>query len=238
MNRPSRRAALPLVVGLALAAGAALAPSTASAQVYVSTQPVYYQQPVVYQQPAMVYAHYRRVMWRLGVGGAYGSFGTTINGTDFRVSGGGVNYNAAIGYAVADNFALHVDLNGVTLFSPGVSSSASSTISVASGTSYTTGIVGGGFTYYFMPFNFMLSGSVGLALLQADSTYGGATLGQSRLGFGANVLFGKEWFIGNGLGLGVAGQVLYALIPDQEFAGTTPLWHNVAVGAMVTMSGF
>lgn len=254
---------------VAPALAALAAPSAASAQIYVGgsaqvgyappppvvvQQPVVYQQPapvvyqqpqpVVYQQPAVYqYRHNLGLMFRLGIGVGYGSFGTTLGGTDYRVGGLGVNYTAAIGWGMSENFAVHLDLNGMSLISPGVTSGtgSSSTTTIATGQSYNTGILGGGFTYYSMPMNVFVTGSVGLALLSVDantSSGSSTTVGQSRLGFGASAQVGKEWFFGNGWGVGGSLMVLYALIPDQEFAGTTPIWHNVGVGLNATLTGF
>lgn len=212
--------------------------------VYQQPQPVYQQpQPVMYQQPVYQYRHSQGLMFRLGLGVGYGSFGTSLGGTDYRVGGFGVNYNAAIGWGMSDSFAVHIDLNGMSLINPGVTSGtgSSSRVTVAAGQSYNTGILGGGFSYYSMPLNVFVTGSVGLALLSVDSSSGtgsSTTVGQSRLGFGASAMIGKEWFIGNGWGIGGAVQVLYALIPDQEYAGTTPIWHNVGAGLNVTLTGF
>ena len=75
---------------------------------------------------------------------------------------------------------------------------------------------GGGLTYYIMPANVYLAGSVGFGQAVFED-YRGAVDG-SDLGLGVNLMVGKEWWVGSDWGLGVAGQGII-LATDDEFLG-------------------
>jgi hypothetical protein len=70
---------------------------------------------------------------------------------------------------------------------------------------------GGGVTYYFMPVNMYISGSLGAGQLSVDSPLGG---GDSDTGLAGEVSIGKEWWLGGSWGMGVAGAFGFHSIPD------------------------
>ena len=74
------------------------------------------------------------------------------------------------------------------------------------GTGYGLGGMGLNVTYYFMPVNVYLSASPSLTFQSSMTRFGGTTSVSSRAGFGAKLSVGKEWWVGDHWGLGVAGQ--------------------------------
>jgi hypothetical protein len=153
-------------------------------------------------------------MLRLSAGFAGASAtekGTSIG--DVTVSGGGMAQSFAIGGAVADNFILNADIFGVQLSEPEYE--IGGTTKTADKTSWTYAAIGPGVTYYIMPMNLYIAGSVGMAVAQmtdedADETF------SSDGGWGMNLMVGKEWWVSTNWGLGVAGQIMYMSIKDKE----------------------
>jgi hypothetical protein len=134
----------------------------------------------------------------------------------YEYSGASGHFNFAIGGAVVENFIVHLDLSGVSMSEPKFKVNGQST-SGATG-DHNTSIAGLGLTYY-LPSNFYLTGAVGTA--KTSMKVNGNTY-ETDKGIGFNVMVGKEWWVSDNWGLGVAGQWLYAKCPDKPVAGTTP----------------
>ena len=102
---------------------------------------------------------------------------------------------------------------GGVLFSPAVK------VNGVTGTgSSSSSVVGFGphFTYYFMPSNVYLS--ITPALTIVSLTYDGVSA-NTQAGFGSKFALGKEWWLGDHWGLGVAAQFLMSFNVDE---GTNP----------------
>jgi hypothetical protein len=107
---------------------------------------------------------------------------------------------------VARNLALHGTLWGWSV------SDADITLGELSGsTDESLGLnaVGGGVTFYAMPANIYFSGSLGLAWLSTDDASSGT-------GVALDVTIGKEWWVGNSWGLGLAAAVGFHSIPEED----------------------
>lgn len=152
----------------------------------------------------------------------FGAAGTSIEegGDKLELSGAGVDIDIAIGAIVAENLALHGTLFGWLVEDPdieigGVSGETRNVDLDLSG-------IGGGLTYYFMPANVYLSGTVGVASLTADTPVGDA---ETDAGVAVIATVGKEWWVGNSWGLGAAAGVNFHSIPDgainENWTGTS-----------------
>ena len=146
-----------------------------------------------------------RFFLRLTAGGGYAS--SSDDETD--VTGLAGDFGAAVGACVSENFALHATFFGWSQSNPDVEIA-----NLGSGEldgSYGMSGYGGGATYYFMPANVYLSGSLGVGYLSIDTDFGDDT---SDAGFAMDLSVGKEWWVGNSWGLGVAGAFGYFSIED------------------------
>jgi hypothetical protein len=142
---------------------------------------------------------------RLTAGGTYASSGD--DGLD--VSGFGGDFTFALGGCISENVALHGTLFSWALSDPDVEIDG-----IGEGEldgSYSMSAYGGGITYYFMPVNMYLSGNVGLGFLSIDTDFGDET---SDPGVALDVSLGKEWWVGNSWGLGLAGAFGFHSIED------------------------
>lgn len=172
--------------------------------------------------------HIGGVFLRMSVGGGVASTEIKdVGGTPFdqmKISGSGADLNFAIGGMVAPNLALHGTLWGWFISNPDVTIDGQTVGTATADVSLNA--FGGGVTYYIMPANVYLSGSIGAGSLSVESTSGGTTLtAESDLGLVVDATLGKEWWVGKKWGLGAAAGFSFHSIADggvnQNWQGTS-----------------
>jgi hypothetical protein len=149
----------------------------------------------------------------LRLSGGFGIAGTSVDvgGEDLKAAGGTGDVNFAIGGSVARNFALHASFWGWLQSNPSVElGDIGGTLDGNLGMQ----AFGGGATYYFMPVNMYLSGSVGVGTLRVDID--GGPEGRSEAGLVLDFTLGKEWWVGNSWGIGLAGALGVHSIPEDD----------------------
>jgi hypothetical protein len=140
---------------------------------------------------------------------------------DASMKGTSVPFGLVIGGAVAEDFILGADFWGTTAFSPTLSQGGLS--SVPGDTSFALTGFGLNLTYYFMPANIYVSLSP--SITSVSLTVSGAS-GSTESGFGMKMAVGKEWWVSDHWGLGLAGQFFFASNKDK---GTDPpTWSTTA----------
>jgi hypothetical protein len=144
----------------------------------------------------------------------------------FKLYGVSGDMNIAVGMGVLPNLALHATLFGWSLSEPTAEVGGSSGDFPGDATLGSFGI---GFTYYLMPVNMYLSGSVGFSALQVEIL--GAITGETDLGPAFDVTLGKEWWVGGNWGLGVAGGFGYHSVPDKDVDEN---WSGYSLGIRFT----
>jgi hypothetical protein len=162
---------------------------------------------------------------RLAPGLGWNSTTSDFGGNSLKVSGTSALFNFAIGGAVTQDLILHLDLSGVSTSNPKVTLNGNSVSGV---TSASTSLAGIGMTYYF-PSNYYLTGAVGMA---ESSNKANGTTHKTDKGYGANVMVGKEWWVSDNWGLGIAGQFLYTNSPDKQVAGSKPDVKSMSYGLL------
>ena len=148
---------------------------------------------------------------RLSGGGGYAESSLE----DVELSGATGDVNIAIGATVSPNFAIHGTLWGWLIDGPDVKIGNSS--GTASGATLDMTAFGAGCTYYFVPSNFYISPSIGAATLSVEES--GITV-SSDTGFALDATVGKEWWVGDGWGIGAAGSFIYHSIPESDVDGS------------------
>ena len=141
----------------------------------------------------------------LGVGGA------SVGNSDARFTGAGGLSSLAVGGSVAPNLALGAESFAVVLSEPKLTI-GDTEYSTKSGTSVSTAGLGLMGTYYFVPSNVYLSGTLGFARTTTEST--NTLTMKTGSGLGGNVKVGKEWAVSQDWTLGVAGHVIFATPTD------------------------
>jgi hypothetical protein len=124
-------------------------------------------------------------------------------------SAAALGMGVSLGGSLVENLALHIDFRSTLMPSPthtvqGRDSDYNGDIALES--------VGIGLTYYIMPSNVFVSGSVGLARLVFEDEDGRSK--DTSAGLSLAGMVGKEWWVGSDWGLGIAGQVLFARVRD------------------------
>jgi hypothetical protein len=125
-----------------------------------------------------------------------------------KMSGAATDMNLAIGGIVTPNLAIHATLFGWLVDKPDIEFFG---LSVSSNDDLSLSAFGAGLTYYFMPINIYLSGSVGAGSLSLETSLG---TGETDTGVTLDVTLGKEWWVGNRWGIGAAAAFGYHHIPE------------------------
>jgi hypothetical protein len=158
-------------------------------------------------------------MLRLTLGPGAGVVGFDANGSenDTAYVGGGWASSLDIGFANGDNLTIFGRLREASLPSPAVYVNDDK-VGDAESTVVTQGMLGAGISYFIMPLNMYLGAAVGLAVVSSsyqrpggrERTYNG------KLGFGMDLEIGKEWWVADDWGLGVAARLNFANVPGGE----------------------
>lgn len=153
----------------------------------------------------------------LGLGG--GAIGLDAKGDadDRAFVGGGWASSIDVGGSNGDNLALFVRLREATLGNPAVYVDDDK-IKDADASAMTQGMLGGGISYFIMPLNMYLGAAIGIAVLSGryrrpgrdELKYNGT------VGFGFDGEIGKEWWIADDWGLGIAARVSIAQVPGGD----------------------
>jgi hypothetical protein len=159
---------------------------------------------------------------RLSGGVAFAKTGIEDNnGNEFEFSDMGGHGNFAIGGTIGNNLILHGTLWGWDLSEADVEVNDQE---INSNVDVSVGAVGGGLTYYFEPVNIYMSGSVGVGQLNLGDDFD-----DSDSGVAVDVLLGKEWWVGNSWGLGIAGDVNFHSFPED---GVDNNWNGISFGVL------
>ena len=162
------------------------------------------------------YSHdgfYLRLAIGFGGAGLAGHNHVRSDVDETRLSGFGFGTSIGIGGALAENVILNADLFHATIFDPSVRVDGHH-VGDANDVGGELGIgedvdlvgLGIGVTYYIMPANVYLAGSAGFG--QAVFTGHRGDRAGSDIGIAGNLMVGKEWWVGNDWGLGIAGQAI------------------------------
>ncbi|MFI5308629.1 MAG: hypothetical protein ACHQ53_14815 [Polyangiales bacterium] len=179
---------------------------------------------------------YLRLAIGIGGGSVWGNDHILSNVRDVSLTGFGFGSSIAIGGAVAENLMLNADFFQAMIFNPAVHQDGryvghTTDLSAELGVGDDVGLVGVGvgLTYYFMPVNVYLAGSVGLGQAVFEDSRGSRS--GSDLGLGANIMIGKEWWVGSDWGIGVAGQLILVAAHDDILGGLGGSAFNVMFSA-------
>jgi hypothetical protein len=132
----------------------------------------------------------------------------------------------AIGGAIQENSILAVHIIDAVAQNPTVSSGTFS--ATANDTTVALWGIGPQYTYYFMPSNMYLSTTLALTRLHSTS---GSNSGDSEWGVGTRIAVGKEWWVSDHWGLGVAGHLSFSTNQDPVAGGGSNTLTTWAFGA-------
>lgn len=135
----------------------------------------------------------------LSLGGSSGSISDKMTTTTtFDGTGGALDLK--IGGAIKENLILHANISSIAITGPTLTENGSS-VKATDETSIGQAMLGVGLTYYIMPSNFFISGSVGSG--NFSSIINNKTT-SSNHGPSFQLKVGKEWWVSKNWGLGIA----------------------------------
>ena len=178
--------------------------------------PPAYQPPSAYAPPPGGYPAYAPppqnvhdgFFLRLHIGGGYAHMGGTDGFNDeLAFVGGGGSFGLALGGTVLPNLVLFGNLFGMSLSDPDVEFNGTAMGSVSGST--TIGGIGPGAAYYFQPVNVYVSGTIAATFFQASDSDGTSQY-ESDTGIGFQGMVGKEWWVSQDWGLGIAAEFIAA----------------------------
>lgn len=151
----------------------------------------------------------------LGIGGASatGDYG----GASLDVRGGGALVNLAFGKVMREDFALYGELQVMSVSEPDVRVDDEDLDNVREAGFSSLGLGG---SYYFMPLNAFVGGTLGLGMATvrrktADSTSAGDDPdGRTGTGVSLGLHAGKEWWVSDNWGIGISAYGTYLSLPD------------------------
>ena len=127
---------------------------------------------------------------------------STVLIRNINVTGPGAAFEFKIGFAAAENLLVSFDLNTRAISAPNMEIDG---IRLSSSDNITAGdnSAGIGITYYFMPTNMFISGTLGTGRFTIQNKSANFK-SDSEWGRAIHIKVGKEWWVSNNWGLGVA----------------------------------
>lgn len=165
---------------------------------------------------------------RPDLGFGYMSASESVGGTTVTVSGASGLGGVAIGGAVSENHILAVHIVDSVASNPSVSASSGN----AGPSSYSQLLmwgIGPEYTYYFMPENIYVSGTLALTRISVNN---GNRTASTDAGLGARLGVGKEWWVSDHWGLGIAGHFSLSTNQDPAQNGMSFTMNTWALGAV------
>ena len=133
---------------------------------------------------------------------------------DMEFSGLSIAFRFQIGGEIAENLNAFGEVGAITIDNPKVKVAGKSydtEETLASNSDF-----GAGLTYYFMPINIYVSGSILASKAQLEYKEGSKTTkGESDMGLGLFLTTGKEWWIDIDWALGASIYAAYSNVPDK-----------------------
>jgi hypothetical protein len=126
-----------------------------------------------------------------------------------------MDFDLRIGGTISRDLILTGDLMGWSLRDPEVSGYGS-----LSDADFVQATVGAGLTYYFMPANIFISGTIGVA--KFSLTAGGKAV-DSDNGVGVYLKAGKDWWVGADWALGIAASLGWSSVTNSTDFGSEKL---------------
>jgi hypothetical protein len=153
----------------------------------------------------------------LAGGPAFGTITLNATGVFFKkqeYSGTGFQFDFKIGGVISEeaNLILSFDMMGRAISGPTITQDGASGTTTSDITASDV-MYGVGITKYFMPSNIFISATVGVGSFAVGNTNAQA---KSQSGFGFQLKGGKEWWVSDNWGLGVAAGFAYISADDQK----------------------
>jgi len=140
----------------------------------------------------------------LGIVG--GSINSEIpNAIKSKYSGTGMNFDIKLGGAIKENLILHATIISSAVAGPTIKVGNAPNVDAPSDFTIAEAMIGAGLTYYIMPENIFISGSLGIGQFTVADDNDSATTDK---GFSMQLKVGKEWWVSTNWGLGISASYM------------------------------
>ena len=171
----------------------------------------------------------------MSLGPNFASISDKVSGSyDYVFSGTGAQFDLKLGGAISENLILHATLISNSLVGPKIKSDGVSQ-NTSNNVTMDEAMIGAGLTYYVMPSNILLSGSVGLGNFTVLDSGQKNSVSSDR-GFSMQLKAGKEWWISKRWGLGVALTYGKTALTNSPGGGIKELMNSSNIGIMLNAS--
>ena len=183
------------------------------------------------QQVGDLDAHtHHGVFLRALIGPAGFDMSNSTGGNSVSVQGGGGGFGLAIGGAISRSLVIYGEVFDDVAVGPSITENGQNLGTAGSNTS--AGVIGfGPGLAYFFPSDLYLSAT--FAASQISIEQNNQQIGKSGTGFGISAMIGKQWWVSDGWGLGIAAQFFGGSIPDSSSSNSST-W--ATGGAMLAFS--
>jgi hypothetical protein len=145
---------------------------------------------------------------RLHMGGGFGQVsGTNSLGDKLEIGSGAVSSGIAIGGVVMPNLIIFGNAFAISLEKPDLNVNGMYDSTQDGATIF--GGLGPGIAYYIDPYNIYFSGTIAATVFQTQKMPN-VNKYESRVGLGFQGMVGKEWWVSDNWGLGIAGEFVGA----------------------------
>lgn len=226
--RSIARVTITLVAALTIGATAALAQANAPVQAPpdAGQPPPPPPPPPGWYRPADPTAHRHLGFFiRPDIGLGYAESSASSGSNSVKLSGGAGTFGVSIGGAVKENLILAGHLYGIGMRNPDVTVNGAS--QNTTDTDFTLVGIGPELDYYFMPQNVYVS--LTLAITKQSVSEGGVS-SDTDTGFGLELGAGKEWWVSDHWGLGVAGKFTFST--NKDSGSGSPTWNAWGLAAV------
>lgn len=176
------------------------------------------------------------------MGGGYARTSISIDGQKLTYSGTSMPVDLALGAAIRPNLILFGEVISSQMFSPNKKYAGEDR--TASSINVSIQGIGPGVAYYFMPINIYVSGSILLHKVSySDDSDDYESTDLSTLGFAANLMAGKEWWVSPNWGIGLAAHFMlgtaknrsiYKETGDPVLSYVDSRWNSIAFGLLMS----
>jgi len=157
---------------------------------------------------------------RFLLGGASSTMTLDDGSTEMELSGMSAAFRFQIGGTISENLIAYGEIGGIQIQNPDIEMDDKTY--ETDDTKASNFDVGAGLTYYFMPTNIYLTGSILASRAELEYTRGSTTAkGESDMGLGLFFGIGKEWWIADDWALGATLFTAYNSVPDKGSSDAT-----------------
>lgn len=151
-----------------------------------------------------IFRTHDRFYLSMALGPVFGHIKDNISSSVIDMSGTGAVFDFKIGRAVRENLILHATIISNAISGPKIQITGNPGTKASDNLSVGETMIGAGLTYYIMPANILLSGSVGLGSFSIDDTNNPNNNVTTQQGFSMQLKIGREWWVSKRWALGVS----------------------------------